>query len=509
MRAPRSHGLLARAWLWLRLAWAGWRYRRREGEEGARARDALLALFRDGRGLALKVGQLLADSPSAAAVQAEPLPLDVLLPGLERALGRRWEQVFRRLDPGATAASLGQVHRGELLDGTPVAVKVRYPHIDRAVAAELRLLGLAPGVGPLERFGFRLDGYRRVLRENMDRELDYQSEAARQGRFAARTAVPGVVVPRVFPELCRQNLLVQSWEEGVDLATAAGWPRRDRAGLARALVTLLLASLFRGGEVHADPNPGNYLYRRPDGKPQVVLLDYGCTLELARERRLGLLKLIVATREASAVDPLSCLAALGFEAAKLEAIAGQLPGLCQVLFEPFLLDRPFDPASWHLGDRMDALLGELRWWFRAAGPPDLLLLVRSFQGLVEQLGTLAVPLPWWPLLQQAVGNDELAAARAWEPPPLAATTTAGSLASLARLLKVSIHEGDAEVLTLAMPAAEVAHLDTLVPAEIQGKIAALGVDLAARTAGILARGIEPQEVVRVEDSGRTYRVWLE
>jgi hypothetical protein len=520
MPRPSLPALLSRLGLTLRLAWAGRRLRRgRDDAERARAREALAALFRDARGLTMKIGQFtttvsLEGPEDQQVVHAEPLPLAALLPHLERALGRPCPAVFRRLDEAAAAASLGQVHRAELLDGRVVAVKIRYPDIADAVAAELAFAGLVPGVGPIRRFGMNLDAYRRLLSENMARELDFRSEAERQSRLRSALAVPGLVVPEVLLELCRDRVMVSAWVDGERLEAARTWPQRERVQLARTLLATLFASLFRVGEVHADPNPGNYLFARPSepgAAPTVTLLDFGCTLGVDEPRRLALLQLLLACREASSLDPLAAFAAMGFEPEKLLPIADKLPALCQVLFEPFLLDRPFVSARWQLGERVGALLGELRWWFRAAGPPDLVLLLRAFQGLATQLEALGAPLPWWPVLRATLGDDALATARAFVPPPLPPDLAAGasSLASLARVLKVAIVEGQEELLALGMPASEVAHLEEHIPGLVQQHLAKKGIAIAPIVERILAQGIRPQEVFRLDEEGRTYRVWLE
>ena len=106
--------------------------------------------------------------------------------------------------------------------------------------AELKLAGLLPGVGPVKKWGFDFGGYKTALRDNIERELDYRSEASRQARFHDQVRVPGLVIRRVREELTRPTLLVQDWQ-----------------AVGRVLLSSLLASLFEAGEVHGDPYPGN------------------------------------------------------------------------------------------------------------------------------------------------------------------------------------------------------------------------------------------------------------
>lgn len=518
--APTLRATFARLWFLLRLFWASRKLRGRHSDEDRRlAHEAVAVLLRDARGLAMKAGQIWTGSGSQseelAVVHAPSRPFQEIEVALESELGRPWRSVLEEVSAEASAASLGQVHRGVLKDGSVVAVKVRYPEIARAVRAELGLLGMLPGAGPVRRFGFDLEAYRRMLSETLSRELDYTGEADRQIRFRTSVRVPGLVVPEVHRELCSEGLLVQSWEEGVPLREAATWDLRLRVRLARTLLTTLFTSLFEAGTVHADPNPGNYLFRvEPDGGPRVVLLDYGCTVSVAPSGRLALLKLIVSTREVIPVDALAGFAAMGFDAAKLVAIADRLPALCQVLFEPFLLDRPFDSRSWDLRKRTDALLGDLKWWFRSAGPPELLLLLRAFQGLAVQLEALDVRLPWWPVLQRSVGDGVLQEARSVVFPSSvdAERRTQGEgsdLSGLARFLRVRVEDAGREVVSVTLPAAEVAHLREQIPHDVCDRIDAKGVDLDARVAQILAHGIVPQEVFELADGARRFRVWLD
>ncbi|MDG4549203.1 MAG: AarF/UbiB family protein [Candidatus Contendobacter sp.] len=502
-----------------RIGWVARKARASSGEtERLLAQRALAGLFADARGITMKVGQLFAgaagETPLRELVTAgiQPRPLREMLAVLEADLGRSAKAIFAVIDEARAAASLGQVHRAVLKSGGGVAVKIRYPDIAAAVDAELRLAGLLPGVGPVKRWGFDLEAYKRTLRNNMRRELDYRSEAERQRRFAIAVQTPGLRVPEVHLELCGERVLVQSWESGVPLDQVIGWPKRDRLLIGRTLLLALFKSLFVAGEVHGDPNPGNYFYRRgDDGQPEVVLLDFGCTVPVSEPRRLALLKLLLACREGMDVAPLQCFAALGFDPGKLSHLNETLPALCRVLFRPFLVDGAFHPADWHLKRDITALLGEHRWWFRSAGPADLLLLMRAFQGLAAQLGRLDAGLPWWPLLEQAVGAELMQRARAWTLPELPPELASGavSIRAIARRLCVSVTEGNVPRVSLSMPAEAALDLENIIPEDVLERIRASGVAIGAIVNRVRASSIAPQELFVLDEGPKRHRVWLE
>lgn len=502
-----------------RIGFAARKLQRSQDEtERLLAKQALAGLFADARGITMKVGQLFAgndgQSPFQQLVEGiEPLPLKAISPVLEAELGKKVKAVFRSIEPAVAAASLGQVHLAQLKNGEQVAVKIRYPDIGAAVDAELRLLGLMPGVGPINRWGFDLDGYKKTLHDNMQRELDYRSEARRQDHFGRVVHVPGLKVPKVYMELCSERVLVQERAEGVMIDKASNWPEQDRLAIGRTLMLTLFKSVFVAGEVHGDPHPGNIFYSYDgSGKPLVTLLDYGCTMSITEARRLALLKLIVGCRERNPTKPLECFAALGFDSKKLSYIGGSLPALCQILFKPFLLDHAFNPEQWHLGKAVNDLLGDYRWWFRSAGPSDLFLLMRAFQGLIQQLQQLDVKLPWWPLLQQAVGPELMQQAVAYDLPDLVFEPAVQvlSFAQQAKMLCVRVAENGEQRVAVKMPAEAVLDLEHLIPEDVLARIVASGkIDLKQLGDSIRANGILPQPLFVFEDGGKTYRVWLE
>lgn len=488
----------------------------RWGDEARRtaARHALAGLIADGRGVPMKIGQFLATSSEGdpfhtLTTGVDPVPLEEIAGEIAQALGHPVAELFEEFDPNGIAASLGQVHRARHAVLGDLAVKVRYPGIREAVEAEMRLAQLIPGLGPVRTWGFDLDAYKRVLRDNLARELDYRNELERQARFRANLNVTGLVIPEVYPELSGETLLVQRWEGGETLDEVRSWPLEERRHVGVILMCTLFQSLFVHGEIHGDPHLGNYRFRRRVGAtPEVVLLDFGCTVPIPREARLALVRLIDGAIARDDTDPLACFSAMGFAPEKLLHIRSILAALSEVLLEPFLTPTPFRLANWQLRQRVDVLLGELKWWFRAAGPANLLLLLRAFRGLVLQLETLDVALPWQSVFHRVVPPAVLQEARALELPSVPGGETV-AFADMARYLKVEITEGGSRVVAITLPAGQTAVLETLMPAETLARIRESGIDLEGIKARACALGLQPQALFDFDHGARRYRVWLE
>jgi predicted unusual protein kinase regulating ubiquinone biosynthesis (AarF/ABC1/UbiB family) len=296
---------------------------RLEGESAAYvgAAEELLRTLGELKGLALKAGQMLSYMDGALPADAEPAFRRILSQLQQRAPALPWPAVSEVLalelgslddhfaaieeEPFA-AASIGQVHRARLHDGTPVAVKVQYPGIAQAMSADLAnmdtfellvrpMFGLV-GAGQNMRFA---KSVMQEIRARMEEELDYEHEARMQARFREQFAdTPGVVVPEVFPEHSTARVLTTRFEPGKmldEVADVATQDLRDRWGevLCRAVTDeLYVHRLF-----NADPHPGNYLFR-DDGS--VVLLDFGCIKEIpgamADDMKAYLRAAIVASR---------------------------------------------------------------------------------------------------------------------------------------------------------------------------------------------------------------------
>ena len=224
-----------------------------------------------------------------------------------------------------------------------------------------------------------------------------------------------------------------------------------------------------------------------------------------------MLKLILGCADGDDTDPLSCFVEFGFDAQKLASISDVLPALCMVLFEPFLQDDPYSTKYWDLNTRTEALLGELRWWFRSAGPPSQFLLMRAFSGLVSHLRALRIILPWRTVLLRTLGDDVIAQARNFRPAPLpeGIVRAATLFDSLAKFLKILVTEDGRQVARVSMPASQVADLETLVPEDVLEKLREAGIDVKEIARKACDSGIVPQELFSLTAGARQYRVWLE
>ena len=510
-------GLIRRTIEMARLGRAALRLRGASSEAvRANARLALIRTMGRARGLPQKMGQILSMSGDAGADDfraltdhAEPLPFDIIRDELRQAWGTAPEETLRTIDPVGLAASLGQVHRGELTDGTEVAVKVRYPDVEQAVVNDLNFLGwLSLPVGGLKCHGFDLEGYRAEILRDLDEELDYRVEAGHQKEFAELAReMPFLVVPEVVDRLSTDRVLVSHWRQGNTIEeVAAQWSAVEKRALGKQLLILFFRSLFGHGLLHADPHAGNYRFGRNGDQPEVVLYDFGSVTRLDEARRLALARLMLATLEEGDEDPYPLFLLLGFDAATLEPLRRKLPALCKVMFEPFCAGTSYPIGSWKRGERIADVLGEDRWNFRASGPAELVFLMRAFHGLVFYLERLVEPVNWtWhirPILERfSASAPELALPV--EPDPRT------SFSTIARYLRIQVLENEETKVKVTLPALAVDELETYLEGDVLTRIRTRGIDVAQLVREVRRGGYAPREIFVLDEPPRTFRVWLD
>src|SRR6478752_6441917 len=197
--------------------------------------------------------------------------------------GEPLSELFAEIEHEAfAAASIGQVHRAELLDGRRVAVKIQYPGIAEALDADLRNAGtivrLARAIAP----GLDAKAIAEELRERIMEELDYEYEAQNQRFFArAYRDHPFIYVPEVVTRLSRRRILVTELVKGMKFEEIKQLPQEERSRFGEIVFRGSLGSMFNLQHFNADPHPGNFILME-DGR--VAFLDFGMTKKLDREQ---------------------------------------------------------------------------------------------------------------------------------------------------------------------------------------------------------------------------------
>lgn len=327
------------------------------------------------KGVAMKLGQHLSycdpslpDDVSAAlaALQTHSPPMSVarVTKILRRELGDAAAPLIASLEPEPiAAASIGQVHRARLPDGTRVAVKVQYPGISTAIKADFGPAALAGRFAEWVYPSLDVDGYLREAKARVLDECDYEAEARHHAELAARYADHDLIaIPAVHAPYCSARVLTTTFAEGRHLdtwlATGPSQEARDRIG--EALVDFYVGTALRWGVLPGDPHPGNYVIAAGE---RLAIIDHGCTRSLSPARARPVLEapdLASALRAADEVGPDAfLLLRVRFGVAAVLARLGVRSSWQEVVAK-VMTPKRFEVVLLAAGDRMIEVIREVR-----------------------------------------------------------------------------------------------------------------------------------------------------
>lgn len=223
--------------------------------------------------------------------------------------------VFASIDETPlAAASIAQVHRGTLRDGSDVVVKIRRPGIESIVERDLDIVSrLAHTIENSTAWGGNIgavtlaEGFSRALREEMDLRVEARNLAIVAAAERKRTTAGGIYVPEVHLEISSERVLVMERIDGKPLSEAADEIAArglDAHQLANDLLQSLLRQITIDGTFHADPHPGNVMLL---DNGQITLLDWGSVGRIDALLRGAIIQLVMSFEKA---DPALTMDAL-------------------------------------------------------------------------------------------------------------------------------------------------------------------------------------------------------
>jgi predicted unusual protein kinase regulating ubiquinone biosynthesis (AarF/ABC1/UbiB family) len=371
------------------------------------------------KGSALKVAQMMSldqgllpaaytDKFAQAQYSAPPLSYPLVVKTIQSTLGSGPGELFDSFDKSATAAaSIGQVHKAQKA-GKTLAVKVQYPGVADSISSDLKMV--KPIVSTMFNIsGSEIDHYLGEVEARLLEETDYQLELQRSKDITKACAhLKGLVFPVYYPELSGKRVLTMDWLEGLHLdaylKTNPSQEERNRAG--QLLWDFYDHQIHSLMQVHADPHPGNFLFR-PEG---LGVIDFGCVKTFTPEFHDLYFQLMQPAVEKDAGAFNKLLYQLNFllesdNPTEVAHFTGVFADVLNLLGRPFFNDR-FDFSDQAYFNEIYALSDLytndklLRKAKAARGPKDAIYLNRTYFGLYSILNRLGAKVDTHSLLKE-------------------------------------------------------------------------------------------------------------
>lgn len=251
----------------------------------------------------VKMGQILAnrseilpqeycDELSHLRTEVDPVPFAVVNECLRTEYGRPLDEVFEHIDRKPLgSASLAQVHRGRLVTGEDVAIKVQRPGAQQVMAQDIDIMrSIVRHASHFVRTDQFVD-LKDVVEElwqSFREETNFLMEARSLDDFHRFHEGMGCVsCPRSYLAYCTEHIVVMDYIDGISIAdpqslVAAGYDLKEIGGI---IVEDYATQVLNDGFFHADPHAGNIIVK--DGV--VYFIDLGMVGRMSSHDR-GIVK---------------------------------------------------------------------------------------------------------------------------------------------------------------------------------------------------------------------------
>ncbi|MYL69631.1 AarF/ABC1/UbiB kinase family protein [Halobacillus litoralis] len=228
--------------------------------------------------------------------RVEPVPFKYSKQTMEEDWNAPLDEYLSNIKEDSIAsASIGEVYKAHLKDGTPVAVKVQRYRVRDTFRMDFKALKIVFWMlNKFTVYGKKADLpalYREVVRV-ISNELDFTMELQNGNHFKKRFAdFEDVYIPDYYSDLSTKRVLVMEWIEGTKITDLSFIKKNniDREKIARTLFDLCVEQFLYAGMFHSDPHPGNLMLKE-DGT--VVVIDFGMVGEIKNEDANSIRKMI-------------------------------------------------------------------------------------------------------------------------------------------------------------------------------------------------------------------------
>nr|XP_019528890.2 atypical kinase COQ8B, mitochondrial-like [Aedes albopictus] len=369
------------------------------------------------RGAALKLGQILSIQDSNVVSPqlvnafervrqaADYMPDWQVERQMVSELGEDWRKKLASFDQKPfAAASIGQVHRGVLHDGTEVAIKVQYPGVAKSIESDIDNLVSMLKVWDVFPKGIFIDNVVAVAKRELAWEVDYVREAEYTERFGEMIQhMPEFRVPKVIKSLTSKNVLTTELVPGVPMDKCFSMSQDHRNHIARSVMKLCLNELFTFRCMQTDPNWSNFLYDA-DSR-QIMLIDFGATRFYPKPFMDNYMKVIEAATRNDRKRILELSRQMGFltgyetptmENAHIDAVL--------ILGEVFSVDGEFEFGRQSTTKKIAALVPVMVAHRLCPPPEEIYSLHRKLSGVFLLCARLNAKVDCKPLFQEVQQN---------------------------------------------------------------------------------------------------------
>jgi predicted unusual protein kinase regulating ubiquinone biosynthesis (AarF/ABC1/UbiB family)/DNA-binding XRE family transcriptional regulator len=294
------------------------------------------------------------------------------------------------------AASIGQIHRAQLADGTQVAVKVQYPGIRESISVDLKSASLVGALYPLLFQGVEKSKLLEELSERLLEECDYEQEGKNISAFREIFGeAEHITIPNYFSEFSTARVLTVEYVDGMDFyefAEQATQGERNQA--AETIYRMAFESIFSHRIFNCDPHPGNYLF----SEKRVTFLDFGGVKRFDANLISTWKKISRALLEQNKPNFNRALTKMGFVPFPAQFDFEYHYKLTAALYEPWLEDKKFRFTPHFIKHLWRMFMTDNPNKYVVNLPPDTLATGRIFFGLYSVLAHLGAEINCRPII---------------------------------------------------------------------------------------------------------------